>query len=178
MTTPPSGPRTPARRGLWVGSLFLVVAGLFGMHGLANHGPCDMPAMTGTSAAEMALPHAAHGSVLTTAPDAAHSITTAMGATTTSVAVSTATAIPATAGVLEEIAQVAAAAGGHGHGRGNGMVVLCVAILAGVLIALGLLARRPGRGLSVPVDRRRVNVHGLGRDRDPPSLTWLSIRRC
>ena len=39
MTTPPSGPRTPARRGLCVGSLFFVVAGLFGMHGLANHGP-------------------------------------------------------------------------------------------------------------------------------------------
>jgi uncharacterized protein DUF6153 len=164
MTTPASRPRIPARPGLWVGSLFLVLAGLFGMHGLASDGPCDMPAMVGTAAAEMVLPHAGHGSMQgVPSSGAAPGMTTALSAAT-SVA----------ARVLEGVVPGTAAGGGHGHG----MVVLCVAVLAAALIVLlALLAARHARGYTVHGDRRRVRLRGPGRDRDPPSLTWLSILR-
>ena len=170
MTTPPSRPRTPARPGLGVGSLFLVLAGLFGMHGLASHGPCDMPAMVGTAAAEMALPHAGHGS-MPGVPSSGVSpgMKTAMSATS------------AARGVLGGVVPGTAADGGHGHG--HGMVGLCVAVLAASLIVLlALLAARHGRGYTVHGDRRGVRLRGLGlglgRDRDQPSLTGLSILRC
>ena len=164
MTTPPSRPRTPARPGLWLGSLFLVLAGLFGMHGLASDGPCDMPATVGTAAAEMALPHAGHGSMPgVPSSGVAPGMTTAMSATS------------AAARVLEGVVHGTAAGGDYGHG----MVGLCVAVLAAALIVLlTLWAARLVRGHTVHGDRRRVRLRGPGRDRDPPSLTWLSILRC
>lgn len=163
MTTTPSRPRIPARPGLWVGSLF-VLAGLFGMHGLASDGPCGMPAIVGTAAAEMALPHAGHGSMPgVPSSGVAPGTTTAMSATS------------AAAGALEDVVHGTAAGGGHGHG----MVGLCVAVLAAALIVLlALLAPRHGRGHTLHGHRRGVRLRGLGRDRDPPSLTWLSILRC
>ena len=130
MTTPASRPRIPTRRGLWIGSLFLVLAGLFGMHGLASHGPCDMPAMPGELNREMALPDAVDGSMLgAISAHEAHGITKATPAT----------ASPA-AGMLEDVAHVALATGGrHGHGQGHGMVGLCLAVLAGALLVLAHL---------------------------------------
>lgn len=163
MTTLPSRHRTPARPGLWVGSLF-VLAGLFGMHGLASGGPCDMPAMVGPAAAEMALPHVGHGAMpRVPSSGVAPGTTTAVSATT------------AAAGVLEGIVHGTAAGGRHSHG----MVGLCVAVLgAALLIRLASGTHRHGRGRTMHGDRRGVRLRGLGRDRDPPSLTWLSIRRC
>ena len=163
MTTPPSRPRIPARPGLWVGYLF-VLAGLFGMHGLASDGLCDMPAMVGTATAEMALPHAGHGSM-----PGVHSSGVAPGMTTVMSATS------AAAEVLGGVVHGTAAGGGHGHG----LVGLCVAVLAAALVVLlALLTPRLGRGLTMHGDRGGVRLRGLGRDRDPPSLTWLSIQRC
>lgn len=167
MTTPPSRPRIPTRRGLWIGSLILVLAGLFGMHGLSNHGTCDMPSTSGTLPGQMALPGIVEvsqsGSI---SAHAAHGITTATS-TTTSV----------TAGMLEDVAHIALATGG-GPGQGHGMVGLCLAVVAGALLVLARWIRRPTLRLTVPASRRSADLRGLGRDRDPPSLTWLSIRRC
>ncbi len=169
MTTPPSRPHISTRRGLWIGSLFLVLAGLFGMHGLASHGPCDMPAMPGALNGDMALPDAVDGSMLgAISAYEAHGITKATSATAS-----------AAAGMLEDVAHVAlATGGGHGHGQGHGMVGLCLAVLAGALLVLAHWIRRPALRLTVPVSRRSMNLRGLGRDPDPPSLTWLAIRRC
>jgi hypothetical protein len=85
-------------------------------------------------------------------------------------------ATSAAAEVLESVVHgTAAGGGGHGHG----MVGLCVAVLAAALIVLlALLTPRHGRGLTVHGDHGGVRLRGLGRDRDPPSLTWLSIQRC
>ena len=169
MTTPASRPRIPTRRGLLIGSLFLVLAGLFGMHGLASHDPCGMPAMPGELNKETALPGAVDGSMLgAISAHEAHGTTKATPAT----------ASPA-AGMLEDVAHVALATGGsHGHGQGHGMAGLCLAVLAGALLVLAHRIRRPALRLTVPVSRRSVNLRGLGRDPDPPSLAWLAIRRC
>lgn len=167
MTTPPSRPRIPSQRGLWIGSLFLVLAGLFGMHGLADHRPCDMPVMPGTLTGQIALPDAVAGSKLgPLSAHAAHGITTAT--TTTSAA----------AAMLEDVGHVALATGGHSHGPVPDTVGLCLAILTGALLALALSTRRSAVRLTIPVGRRSVIPRALGRDLDPPSLTWLSIRRC
>jgi hypothetical protein len=167
MTTPASRPRIPTRRGLWIGSLFLVLAGLFGMHGLACHGPCDMPAMPGELNRELTLPDAVDGSMLgAISAHEAHGITEATSTT----------ASPAT-GMPEDVAHVALATGGR-HGHGQGKVGLCLAVLAGALLVLAHWIRRPALRLTVPVSRRLVTLRGLGRDPDPPSLTWLAIRRC
>jgi hypothetical protein len=159
----------PTRRGLWIGSLFLVLAGLFGMHGLASHGPCDMPAGPGAVNGEMALPDGVDGSMLGVIfAHEAHGITQATSATAS-----------AAAGMLEDVAHVAlATGGGHDHSPDPALVGLCLAILTGSLLALALSTRRPAVTLTVPLDRRSVSPRALGRDPDPPSLTWLSIRRC
>ena len=166
MATPPSPPRIPIRRGLWISSLFLVLAGLFGMHGLSNHGSCDMPSTSGTLTGHMTLPDivevAQSGSI---SAHAAHGITTATSTTTS-----------ATAGMLEDVAHITLATGGLGQGQG--MVGLCLAVVAGALLVLAHWTRRPTLRLTLPVIRRSADLRGLGRDRDPPSLTWLSIRRC
>jgi len=167
MTTSTSSHRTAALGGLWAVAMFVVLAGLFGMHGLASHGTGDMAAMTGvTTGAEV---HPGTASV----PDAA-----SWNTAHTPPAVS---ATPARSGAtrdgraFEDVAHVATT----DDGSSQGMVELCLAFLAAGLIALlALLARQHTRGLTVRVDRLRLNLGGLGRDRDPPSLTQLSILRC
>jgi hypothetical protein len=55
---------------------------------------------------------------------------------------------------------------------------LCLAVLAGGLLLLALLALRRSNPASVRVWLRRLPGPRVGRLRDPPSLTQLSICRC
>jgi hypothetical protein len=59
------------------------------------------------------------------------------------------------------------------------MVGFCVAVLFLTGTALALLLQR-SNGISVfrQTGGRWRTFGRAGRDRDPPSLTWLSIRRC
>jgi len=170
MTTSTSSHRTAALGGLWAVAMFVVLAGLFGMHGLASHGTGDMAAMAGvTSGAEVhpgtaraPVPGAASLGVAHTPPARSATTPVRSGATRDGRA-------------FEDVAHFATSDGGSS----SGMVEMCLAFLAAGLIALlALLARQHTRGLTVRVDRLRLNLGGLGRDRDPPSLTQLSILRC
>jgi len=149
--------------------MFVVLAGLFGMHGLASHGTGDMAMAGVTTGAEVhpgtaraPVPGAASLSVAHTPPALSAATPARSGATRDGRA-------------FEDVAHVATT----DDGSSQGMVEMCLAFLAAGLIALlALLARQHTRGLTVRVDRRRLNLGGLGRDRDPPSLTQLSILRC
>jgi Family of unknown function (DUF6153) len=66
------------------------------------------------------------------------------------------------------------------HSEHSGLMALCLAVLVTLLVTL---VRRLGAGHagSVPVRRGRPGrsrPQRHGRDRDPPSLTALSIQRC
>jgi len=147
--------------------MFVVLAGLFGMHGLASHGTGDMAMAGVTTGAEVhpgtaSVPGAASLSVAHTPPARSATTPVRSGATRD-------------ARAFEDVAHFATSDGGSS----SGMVEMCLAFLAAGLIALlALLARQHTRGLTVRVDRLRLNLGGLGRDRDPPSLTQLSILRC
>lgn len=137
------------RHALWLGSLGVVLAGLFGMHGLDSHG---MPGMEAAQS-DMSFPDMAalsgHG-VMSSA--AAHEV-----------------ASLATAGVV---------ASGH-LAIDAGMGLMCVAILAVALLALlrALRSRRTRRLLWMLTRPARAPAF-QGRDPDPPSLIVLSIQRC
>lgn len=158
--------RTAARHGLWVASLFVVMGGLFGMHGLADHGTGDMSAMAPAVTGTAAHPGDAHAFMPSLAPmDAVH---------TAVIAVVGATTEAATNGV-EQPGQVATSGAPSGHL----MMGLCLAVLgAGLLLLLALLVGRHARGFFMRVDMRRLLSPPVDRDPDPPSLAKLSIRRC
>lgn len=158
--------RTAARHGLWVASLFVVMGGLFGMHGLADHGTGEMsamaPAVTGT-AAHPGDAHALMPSLATM--DAVHTVIIAVAGATTEMA----------ADGVEQSGQVATSGAPSGHQ----MMGLCLAVLAvGLLLLLALLVGRRARGFFVRLDMGRVLSPPVDRDPDPPSLATLSIRRC
>lgn len=126
--------RTAARPALSTGrlvALVVVLAGLFGMHGLADDGS-----------------HAA-----------------GLGAGDEMVTRTT-TAVPTVVGVATDAMS------------GGAMSVLCLAVLtAGALLLLLGSGRRRTALAQVPAPAPFTFL-GSGRDRDPPSLTALSIRRC
>jgi hypothetical protein len=175
-----SAARTARWGGPWAAALFVVLAGLFGMHGLAGHGMGTMSSEPGTAdvagMADMgaaadkpgrgAMAHAAgmaHQAVAAAASSAVRAADlSVLAAATLSNAVQ---AVGPTAAVATPFS----AAGGH---HAMAMMGLCVALLA-------LLVRRSARGLRLrAAATRAVSYACRERDPDPPSLTLLSILRC
>jgi hypothetical protein len=183
-----SAARTARWGGPWAAALFVVLAGLFGMHGLAGHGMGTMSSEPGTAdvagMADMgaaadkpgrgAMAHAAgmaHQAVAAAASSAVRAADlSVLAAATLSNAVQ---AVGPTAAVATPFS----AAGGH---HAMAMMGLCVAMLsAGLLALLALLVRRSARGLRLrAAATRAVSYACRERDPDPPSLTLLSILRC
>lgn len=149
-------PLSPVRHALWLGGLLVVLSGLFGMHGLDNHGRAGMDAM---AKAAMTVPAQAaatgHEAMIGTAHEAA------------SIAV-----------VATEVVGAMTDATGH-HGMGMGATGMCMAVLvlSLYLLILRLYASRV-RPLLWLVARSPVSTLVRGRDPDPPSLFRLSIQRC
>ena len=150
---------TAAHPALRLAGLLVVLAGLFGMHGLAGHGAAGMETMPGAVMAE-----AATGTAVSTL----ESMATGMGRQA-----------ELASGQAHRAVEAVSTSGHTGMGMGMSMAATCVAILAAELIALLLLLL--GQRL-VPVlwsiPRRAGAIAHPGRDPDPPSLTSLSIQRC
>ena len=151
-----------ARPGLRLAGLILVLAGLFGMHGLGGHDAVAMGSLSEVGMAgmaEMPMGAARADAGVTTAGLGLHMSQ-----------VSTQSRRPATDTV---------GASGPG-GMGMGMTVMCVAVLAAGLIALVrlLLGGRVRSVLWMLARRARAVLQHRGRDPDPPSLIALSIQRC
>jgi len=138
------------RYALWLGGLLVLLGGLFGMHGLDNHGDAGVDTI-------------AHA---TMAGPAEHS--TAAGHEAVAGTVARAAAV------------TVAVTGAFGHaGMAMGAAGMCVAVLVLALIAL-LLREHAGRlrPLLCLAARPARAPGGRGRDPDPPSLIRLSIQRC
>jgi hypothetical protein len=147
-------PRSTVRHALWLGGLLVVLGGLFGMHGLDNHGGAGLETV---GHAGMAM--SAHGA----------------GA---GQAAMTAAAHPASAVATVTLASSLTDASGH---TGIDMVAagMCMAVLVLSLLALVLrsYASRP-RPLLWLVARPARAPAVRGRDPDPPSQFGLSVQRC
>ena len=146
-------PTVPASSALRLVGLLVVVAGLFGMHGLASHGVDGMDVLPGTAlTAQSTAP-----SVL--AGDA-----------------------PAVVGHGLHNAAIDPSLEPSRSGRGGldmGIAMLCVAILGAALLGLVWLLRaeRPSAFVWARPHRQPVIVQ-TGRGPGPPSLVELSIQRC
>ena len=143
-------PRSTVRHALWLGGLLVVLGGLFGMHGLDNHGGAGLDTV---AHATMAVP-ASHGT------GAGHA------------------AMTDTLHEAEAVLAAATDAAGH-SGMDMGAAGMCMAVLVLTLIALILrLYANRARPLLWLVARNAWAPRGRGRDPDPPSLLRLSIQRC
>jgi Family of unknown function (DUF6153) len=132
------------RPGLRLAALILVLAGLFGMHGLDGHDAVALGSVSQAATDEMPM-----------SPAAAHPV---IGS--------------------RSQPQIEALSGAGGMDMG--MAAMCVAILAGALIALLrlLLGARVRPLLWVLARQARAVLRHPGRDPDLPSLIALSIQRC
>ena len=146
-----------ARPGLRLAGLILVVAGLFGMHGLGGHDAGAMGSAPQAVMQEMPMSAAAADAGVMAKPD--HQI----GQVSTQ-------SQPETDAV---------GASGPG-GMDMGMTAMCVAILAAGLIALVrfLLGGRVRSVLWKLARQAQAVLQHRGRKPDPPSLIALSIQRC
>ncbi len=143
-----------ARRALWLGALLLTLAGLFGMHGLSDHGTEQM----GTA-------HAAMPTMTTMVTDAAS------------------TTVDLTQATVATVSPVLDVVVSHNPGGGTGMdmsvAAMCLAVL--VLTAVAMIVHlhaerlRPLLFLTARPVRAPVTA---GRAPDPPNLYALSIQRC
>lgn len=145
-----------ARLALRLMGLFAVVAGIVGMHGLANHGVGGMenthPVMAATSTTSGALVLEATTTGTTNALESLFASTGAASASLTPLA---------PPGIDMEMAG------------------LCIAVLALGLGVLSLLLRGGGLRPAPWILRGPAeSVRRVGRVVDPPSLIWLSIQRC
>lgn len=148
--SPRSRPETAARHALWVGGLLVILGGLFGMHGMDSHGAGSME----TSG------HAAMTSPAANAVTAGHEV------------------MSATAHEAAPVVDAGVVATGHAA-KDMGGVGMCMAILGVALIVLSLLLRSSRARPLLWVFPRPARALGFcGRDPDPPSLIYLSIRRC
>lgn len=139
-----------ARRALWVGGMFVVLAGLFGMHGLDSHGTAGMGSMAEASMTESLI-----GGV-----NAVRASSAASGDDAGS-AVASATVVV-----------------GH-PAMDMGMAGMCLAVLAVALIALLRFLRTNRVRPVLWVLARPVQAPGrVGRRPDAPALFGLSIQRC
>jgi hypothetical protein len=150
--------RSAPSTGHWV-ALVVVLVGLFGMHGLAGHG---------THAAEMGM-----GDAMVTMPTTAGTATGGHHAAMTNHLGPHVHAQPGGAAVELPGAVSGAMSGGA-------MSVLCLAVLTagGLVLLLLVRTRRPRVTLVRMPAPSPPTFLEVGRERDPPSLTALSIRRC
>ena len=150
-------PRSTVRYSLWLAGLLVILGGLFGMHGLDNHGGAGMDTV---ARAGMAVP--AHGAA------SGHPAMT--GATREAAAVA--------AIATQAVATAATDAAGH-EGMDMDATGMCMAVLVLSLLALILrLYASRVRPLLWLDDRPERSPMARGRDPDPPSLLRLSIQRC
>ena len=161
--TPPVPIPTSAQHVLRLTGLIVVLAGLFGMHGLSGQS-------SGHGAAGM--------NMQTTAPPTLMAASAMSMETSDLAAIST--GIVSDAGLLagSQAEDLLEAATGSGHG-GMALGAMCLAILGAALLALLRLlhrARRAPRVWTLPRPARAIVPRG--RDPDPPSLIKLSIQRC
>lgn len=151
---------TPARTALRLAGLLAVLAGLLGMHGLANHGVSGMEAMPRAVIAE-----AASGLVSAAGADVDHSAARLPVFFTSNV-----DAAPGGAALVSPLVP---------EGMDMSMVGMCLAMLvAGIGAFLLSFRRRRAAGTLWCLPRLNASVIGPGRDPDPPPLTVLSIQRC
>lgn len=165
LSRPPSWPTsirdgsTRARTVPW--GVLIVLAGLFGMHGLSDHGVCEdsggpMPAHAVAMPDTRAVPVAGPLAVPVAVPMAVH-------------------------GVVHETAVVPVASllAGVRDGMSGGVADLCLAFLTGFLLGLAswLMARRPS-AVALGVPRLAPLPRPRGRDPDPPTPARLSVWRC
>lgn len=141
--------------GRWI-AVVVVVAGLFGMHGLPGHGSESMMRM-GDSMLGMA----------TTTRSAAIELEAPTRPSATQHA--------ATVTDHGSAAPVGAMSGGM---SGGAMSILCLAILTIAALLLFLAVRLTRMPLTRVQSPASFGVSGVGRDRGPPTLAALSIRRC
>ena len=144
-----------ARPGLRLAGLILVLAGLFGMHGLGGHEAAAMGSAPQAGMAEMPMSAAAADAGVMAQPG--HQ----------------------TGRISTRSTPETHAVGASGPG-GMGMTAMCVAILAAGLVALVrfLLGGRVRSVLWMLARQTRAVLQHPGRDPDPPSLVALSIQRC
>ncbi|MEO7943504.1 MAG: DUF6153 family protein [Marmoricola sp.] len=146
----------PARTALRLVGLLVVLTGLFGMHGLSNHGVAGMENMPQVTAP------ASVGAVGSTLDRVSGGPTGQAGP------------------LSDPVPGAATLTSGPGQqGMDMNMAGLCVATLAVGLFALLLLLRLE-RLPRAPwfLQRRAFALKPVGRDPDPPSLSVLSIQRC
>jgi hypothetical protein len=138
---------------LWAAALFVVLAGLFGMHGLGDHG------MPGMAQVDATMTH----------PGGLHQMTEHADRPMGGVH------IAATDAPVSSAMPSLAPMGLRGHAGMSGM---CLALLTGGLLALLVLR---GRAVRVLAEAPRCSVAARdprSRDPDPPCLASLSILRC
>jgi hypothetical protein len=183
-----SAARTARWGGPWAAVLFAVLAGLFGMHGLAAHGMATTSIEPGTAdvagMADMGAAADKPGTgVMAPAAGMAHQAVAAAASSAVRsadlpvVAAATLSNAGQAVGPTAAIANPFSAAGGH---HAMAMMGLCVAMLSvGLLAVLALLVRRSARGLRLSAAAIPAAWYACReRDPDPPSLTLLSILRC
>lgn len=165
--------------------VLLVLAGVFGMHGLSGHGmPTDnAEAMMGPIAAPMSGGHAAHQAHVVH-PFARSRMLTGQhrgesGLLQVVGTVASHTVAPESPGSTESSVSLKPKSA-HDHGHMGGMAAgLCLAILAGILLGLAVrLSAHRQRPLFEELLRRVPLPRPRGRDRDPPSPALLSVWRC
>ena len=145
----------PSRPGLRFLGLVIVIAGLFGMHGLASHGVQGMDVVPGSALTSQSVASSVLGF------DSA-----AVSADGQAVA------------TIERPDSLRASDSGHGD-MDMSLAMMCVAILAVALVALLRSLRREPLSWILWARRResRVIVRPW-RGPSPPSLIALSIQRC
>jgi len=151
-------PRSPVRHALWLSGLLVVLGGLFGMHGLDNHGGAGIDTVAHVG---MAVP--AHGAA------SGHPAKT--GLTHEGAA---ATVVATKAVVGSGVTYTAGTAGMDMGGAGVCMAVLVLSLIALILRLYASRVRPLWRLAARPLRSPLVR----GRDPDPPSLLRLSIQRC
>jgi len=142
--------------------LLCVLGGLFAMHGLGNHG--TMRHESGNAGGTGA--ETAHARVT---PSALSAVEVQPASDIGAVAI--------TAWASEELQSHNLK--GAADSQSTGMAGLCLAVLGGLLLLWNLRGRRREWLLPPPVARVTITrPRAARRDRDPPSLIYLSIHRC
>lgn len=152
-------PAPAAGRGAGRLLLFLVLAGLFGMHALTTHGLTCESATGGSDPGTHATPHLDNQPT----PSAGFATPLATGAAVVALAVGDVADGPG------------AGAGGSGP---CGVLGLCLAVLAIALLLLTGWRRGRPRILNVRPDAPPTRVARGRQHRPAPSLTLLCVNRC
>jgi hypothetical protein len=172
---------TSARQALRLAALIVVLAGVFGMHGLSG----QASALGSGQGSGVSGGHGAAGMSMATIPPALMAASTASSMSMDSsglaaISIGTVSDLGLFASNVAEDLREGAPGSGHGTDSGGmAMGAMCLAILGAALLALLRLLRQ-ARGApevwSLPRPARAIVPRG--RDPDPPCLIKLSIQRC